>query len=174
MAYNTIRILRGQPNDYVQDDIHNNGYFVVKRGKSIQDHLNLVDSCREEYAETVRTVEKSSIGAIQDADHRMRVNGDSFDFRFENEIKDIDLFISRMFNSAKPFRLWGLKTKVSNDHYKVTAVDLHASGSVQFDIAGNSMRVGIYKGTCGNTVLRLFANLQLHYDSKITCRQLCG
>lgn len=171
MAYNMIRISRGQPNDSIQDDVHNNGYFAVKRGKSIQDHLNLVDSCREEYAKTVHTIEKSSIG-IREDNHKMFVSGDSFDFKFENEIEDIEFFISRMFNSAKPFRLWGLKTKIDHDYYKVTAVDLHAGGSIHFDISRDAMRVGIYNGTCGNTILRLFTNLQAHYDSKITCRQL--
>ena len=171
MAYDTVRVLRGQPSDSVQDDIHNNGYFAVKRGKSAQDHLNLVDSCREEYAETVHAVEKSRTG-VRGAEHKMLAGGDSFDFEFCNEIEDVDFFISKMFNSAKPFRLWGLKTKIADNYYKVTAVDLHAGGSVHFDIAKNSMRVGIYDGACGNTILRLFTNLQVHYDSKITCKQM--
>lgn len=171
IAYNTVRILRGEPPDSVQDDVHNNGYFAVKRGKSIQDHLRLVDSCKEEYADVVHSIENSCVG-VKDVGGKALVDGDSFDFEFKNKIEDVEFFITKMFNSAKPFRLWGLKSKIDDDYYKVTAVDLHAGGTIHFDIAKDMMRVVLYEGACGNTILRLFTNLQIHFDSKITCRQL--
>ena len=172
IAYNTVRILRGDPPDSIQDDVHNNGYFAVKRGKSVQDHLRLVDSCKEEYSDVVYSVENSSVG-VKEVGGKTLVDGDSFDFEFKSKtIEDVEFFISKMFNSTKPFRLWGLKSRIDNDYYKVTAVDLHAGGTIHFDIAKDMMRVVLYKGTCGNTILRLFTNLQIHFDSKITCRQL--
>ena len=171
MAYNTIRILRGQPPDSVQDDVHNNGYFAVKRGRSVQDHLYLVDSCKKEYSKTIHDVESSSIGTRKIED-KILFGGGSFDFEFKHEIEDIDLFISRMFNSTKPFKLWGLKSKISDDYYKITAVDLHIGSPINFDIAKDMMRVSLFKGSCGNTILRLFTNLQIHFDSNITCKQL--
>lgn len=173
IAYDTIRILRGRPPKFVQDDVRNTGYFAVKRGKSVQDHLQLVDSCKEEYAKAVHDIENSSIG-VKKTESKMLVTGDSFDFEFQNEIEDVEFFISRMFNSSAPFKLWGLKSKIDDGYYKVTAVDLHAGGSIHCDISNDMMRVGIYNGTCGNTILRLFTNLQIHFDSKITCRQLCS
>ena len=172
IAYNTVRISRGQPPSFIQDDVHNNGYFAVKRGKSIQDHLRLVDLCKEEYAKIVRKIEDARIGVKNTGDKTV-VSGNSFDFEFKNEIEDVEFFISRMFSSAKPFRLWGLKSKIEKDYYKVTAVDLHAGGLLHFDIAKDMIRVGIYGNTCGNTILRLFTNLQIHFDSKIVCKQLC-
>ena len=171
MAYNTVRILRGQPPDSVQDDVHNNGYFAVKRGKSVQDHLYLVDSCRDEYSKTIHNVESSSIGTKKIGDKTL-FGGGTFDFEFKHEIEDVDLFISRMFNSIKPFKLWGLKSKISDDYYKITAVDLHIGNPINFDIAKDMMRVALFKGSCGNTLLRLFTNLQIHFDSNITCKQL--
>ena len=171
-AYNTVRILRGQSPNFIQDDVHNNGYFAVKRGKSIQDHLRLVDTCRNEYAKIVQNIEDASIGVRNSGDRKL-VKGNAFDFVFKNEIDDVELFINRVFNSTKPFKLWGLKSEIEKDYYKVMAVDLHAGGILHFDIAKDMIRVGIYDGTCGNTILRLFTNLQIHFDSKIICSQLC-
>lgn len=171
IAYDRVRIQHGQTPDHIQDDVHNNGYFAVKHGKSAQDHLQLVDSCKEEYAEMIHSIENLRMG-VKTVNDKSLITGGQFDFEFQNEIEDVEFFISKVFNSAKPFQLWGLKSKIDHNYYKVTAVDLHAGGSINCDVAKNMMRVGIQDNTCGNTILRLFTNLQIHFDSKITCRQL--
>lgn len=173
LAFSKVRIRRGQdsPSCSVQDDVTYNGYFSVKRGKSVQDHLHLVDTCRDEYSRTVARIEDASIG-IKEVGGRTLVDGKSFDFEFGSPIEDLDLFIDRLFNSAEPFKLWGLKSKVQNGYYKITAVDLHAGTTINFDVANNLMRAYLFKGNCGNTILRLFTNLQIHYDSRITCKQI--
>lgn len=175
MALNKVRIWRGQdsPSDSIQDDVTYNGYLSVKRGKSVQDHLHLVDICRDEYSKTVNRVEDSSIG-VKTVEGRTLVEGKSFDFEFENPIEDLDLFIDRMFNSAEPFKLWGLKSNIHDGYFKITAVDLHSGSPINFDIANNLMRAYLFKGNCGNTMLRLLANLQIHYDSRIACKQIMG
>ena len=175
IAFNKVRVRRGQdlPSDFIQDDVTYDGYLSVKRGKSAQDHLHLVDMCREEYSKTVERVEDASIG-IKEVDGRTLVDGKSFDFEFESPIKDLDLFIDRMFSSAEPFKLWGLKSKIQDGYYKITAVDLHAGTTLSFDVADNLMRAYLFKGSCGNTILRLLTNLQIHYDSRIKCKQVAG
>ena len=169
-AYQTIRILRGSSQESIQDDVHSNGYFAIKHGKSIQNHLYLVNSCKEEYSNLINTIEYNSIGR-KNIDGKVLFDGDSFDFEFNHEIEDLELFINKMFNSTKPFRLWGLKTKIADDYYKVTAVDLHMGSPINFDISKNTMRVYLYKGNCGNTILRLFTNLQIYFDSNLKCKQ---
>lgn len=175
IAFNKVRVRRGQnlPSDFIQDDVTYNGYFSVKRGKSAQDHLHLMDMCREEYSKAVERVEDTSIG-VKEVDGRTLVEGKSFDFEFENHIENLDLFIDRMFSSAEPFKLWGLKSKVQDGYYKITAVDLHAGTTISFDIGNNLMRAYLLKGSCGNTIMRLLANLQIHYDSRIKCKQVVG
>lgn len=175
MAFNKVRIRRGQdsPSYSIQDDVTYDGYFSVKRGKSVQDHLHLVDACRDEYSKMVEHVEDTSIG-VKAVDGRTLVEGKSFDFEFGSPIEDLDLFIDKMFNSTEPFKLWGLKSKVRDGYYKITAVDLHAGTPISFDVADNLMRAYLFKGNCGNTILRLFTNLQIHYDSRITCKQIVG
>ncbi len=174
IAYNKIRILRGSTTsllDSVQDDIHNTGYFAVKRGKSVQDHLNLVDICKAEYSETVADVEDLRIGVKEGGD-RTLVEGKSFDFEFRNKIESLAMFIEKMFNSAAPFKLWGLKSKIYDGYFKIMAVDLHTGSPMDFEIADDMMRVYLFKGNCGNTILRLLTNLQMYYDSNTSCPQL--
>lgn len=174
IAYNKIRILRGSKGSFfnsVQDDIHNTGYFAVKRGKSVQDHLQLVDISKDEYSQTVQDVEDQRIGVKQIED-RTLMEGKSFDFEFPNKIKNLNLFIERMFNSAMPFKLWGMKSKIYEDYFKIMAVDLHTGSPMDFEIADDMMRAYLFKGNCGNTILRLFTNLQMYYDSNTTCAQL--
>jgi len=173
-AYNKVRILRGSKTSLlnsVQDDIYNTGYFAVKRGKSVQDHLQLVDICKDEYSETINDVENLRIG-VKEVGDRTLVEGKSFDFIFPNKIENLNLFIERMFNSAMPFKLWGLKSKIYADYFKIMAVDLHTGSPIDFEIADDMMRVYLFKGNCGNTILRLFTNLQMYYDSNTTCMQL--
>lgn len=173
IAFNKVRVRRGQdsPSDFIQDDVTYNGYLSVKRGRSAQDHLHLVDICRDEYSKTVGHIEDDSIG-VREVDGRTLVVGKSFDFEFKNPIEDLDLFIDRMFNSAEPFKLWGLKSKIQDGYYKITAVDLHAGTTINFDIGDSLMRVYLFKGSCGNTIMRLLTNLQVHYDARIKCNQI--
>lgn len=174
IAYNKVRILRGSKHSLVnsvQDDIYNTGYFAVKRGKSVQDHLQLVDICKDEYSETIDDVENLRIG-VKEVKGRTLVEGKSFDFVFPNKIENLSLFIEKMFNSAMPFKLWGLKSKIHDDYFKIMAVDLHTGNPMDFEIANDMMRVYLFKGNCGNTILRLFTNLQMYYDSNTTCSQL--
>ena len=172
LACNRVRIRRGvELHNSVHDDVMYNGYFSVKRGNSVQNHLHLVDICKDEYSKTVKHIEDSSIG-VKSIDGRTLVDGRSFDFIFKEPIDDLDLFITRLFNSTEPFKLWGLKSKVLDNYYKITAVDLHAGTTINFDMANDLMRVYLLKGDCGNTIMRLFTNLQRHYDSRIECSQL--
>lgn len=174
MAYNKVRIRRGSTRslaDSVQDDIHNTGYFAVKRGKSVQDHLQLVDICREKYSEVIDQVENYRIG-IKEIEGRTLMEGKSFDFEFPSPIENLNAFVEKMFNSTTPFKLWGLQSKIHDDYFKILAVDLHTGNPIDFEIAHDMMRAYLFKGNCGNTVLRLFTNLQIHYDSSITCPEM--
>ncbi len=173
-AHSMVRIMRGlgtDPYDFVQDDVHNTGYISVKRGKSVEDHLRLVDACKGEYSQTIADIESMRIG-LRDVGNKTRVEGRPFDFVFPHSIKNLDLFIDRVFNSAAPFRLWGMKFIIRDGYFKIMGIDLHTGSPMDFEIADDLMRVYLFKGNCGNTVLRLLTNLQLHYDANTSCKQI--
>ena len=59
----------------------------------------------------------------------------------------------------------------SAGYFWVNWIDLHTGGTVDFEIADDMMRAYLRKGGCGNTILRLLANLQMHHDAGDTCAQ---
>ena len=173
-AHNMVRVMRGTASSmrgHMQDEVHNTGYFALKRGKSVSDHLDLVGMCQKKYAETVERVESLRIG-WRPKDGESVLVGSPFHFRFKKRVKDLDVFISKMFNSAMPFKLWGIKSTISEGYFKVHAIDLHTGGTIDFEIASDMMRVYLRDGGCGNTILRLLTNLQMYHDAGDTCTQV--
>ena len=164
-----VRIARGAEScgrGYAQDEVHRDGHFALKRGKSADDHLALVQMCRERYSESVKSVEGPR------ADGPDLLDGGPFDFEFPNGIGDAGALISSMFGSTAPFKLWGIKSSIADGYFGVAAVDLHAGSPLDFEIADDMMRVYPGRGGCGNTILRLLANLQIYHDAKARCLQV--
>ena len=170
----TVRVVRGTASSmrgHVQDEVDSAGCFALKRGKSAAGHLDLVETCRKKYAETVERIESLRIGTRLE-DGESVFGGSPFHFKFGKNVEDPDAFISELFNSAMPFRLWGIKSAISEGYFKVMGIDLHTSSTVDFEIAGDMMRAYLRKGGCGNTILRLLTNLQIHHDAGDTCAQV--
>lgn len=174
IAYDRVRIIRGDKRslmDFVSDDLDYNGIFAVRTGKSVYDHVTLVEMVKEKYHEQMKTIEDNSIG-VRQVENRTLYEGKAFDFEFKRTIPDWNVFLEKMFNCTLPFRMWGLKEKIEEGYYSILAVDLHTGDPVDLEIADNFMRVYLPKGSCGNVVLRLFVNLQQYFDSTITCKEI--
>lgn len=174
IAYNKVRVIRGtktSPLDYVQDDITFQGVFSVKSGKSVTEHISLVDMVKSDYKKQMKLIEDNSIGTRK-IDGTMRIEGKAFDVEFKRSIPDWDTFLNKMFDSAGPFRLWGLKEKIYDGYTRVLAVDLHTGHPLDLEMTDGLIRVYLPQGSCGNTVLRLFVNLQQYFDSTIRCDEL--
>lgn len=88
--------------------------------------------------------------------------------RFSRPIPDLELFLDGLFSAREPFRLWGIPRMVGSGAAEVEAVDLHVGQQVRFDITAEWMRVYLFAGGCGNSVVRLVVNLQHHFDSRVT------
>lgn len=169
VSYNSIKTRRGEdPDKYVRVDIHNDGYFAVKHGKSIVDHLEIVNVTCQLYKNAIKKIEDCRIGT----DGTSKFLGHAIHFSFPKHISDLDLFVQRMFNGYEPFKMWGVKRKVDDKYYGVRGVDLHTGDPINFEISSDMMRVYLYKGGCGNTVLRILTNLQMHYDTNTDCTEL--
>ena len=97
-----------------------------------------------------------------------RFTGEPLGITFSKPISDMTVFLDRVFSGTVPFRLSGVPVKISDAMYRVTAVDLHVSQVLTFEVAPEFMRVYLPQGTCGNTLSRLYTNLQHYYDSLVT------
>lgn len=174
VAYRKIRVLRGPQggeSDYVHDDIASTGYFAVKQGKSVQNHLGVVEESKEIYSRAVAGVEDCRLG-ICDAGGKAVAKGRALNFTLSRRITDIDQFVSMLFNSAKPFKLGGIKSAIEPGYYRVLAVDMHTGDPMTFEIASGMMRIYLSQHSCGNTVLRLLTNLQASYGTDVRCKEV--
>jgi hypothetical protein len=166
LSYSKMRVLRGNDESFATDELRFNGRIITTSGDSAEDHVSFVDIIRKFYRRLIEHVEGSSIG-VRKVEDRMLLEGHAFDLELNREIDDLDRFTRILLNSRKPFRLWGLKNKVFPNMQKVAAVDLHTGDPIDLEITPSLIRVYLPKKACGNTVLRLYVNLQHHFDSSI-------
>jgi hypothetical protein len=166
LAYSNIRVRRGDPKEYVIDELGYEGRFIARRGNSIDAYVSLIELTRQKYRSTLEAIERNSLG-VKQIENRTLMQGQAFDLCFTREIEDMNLFIDILTNSKRPFRIWGLKNKVTEDGFQVFAVDLHTGDSIDLEVSPYLIRLYLPEGSCGNTVLRLYTNLQHFFDSEL-------
>lgn len=173
LSHEAIEMRKGpkKPADaFVEERIANTGYFSIKHGKSIENHLDIVMNCKKEYGEMITNVEKCRMGAPSQNEH-VAFEGRPLAITYP-EVNNLAQFIDTMFNAKKPFKLWGIKILRKEGQYSVPAVDLHEGSAINFEITSRMMRIYLEKGSCGNTILRLLTNLQTHYSAQTECSDL--
>ncbi|MGB9023473.1 MAG: hypothetical protein WCC94_08575 [Candidatus Bathyarchaeia archaeon] len=171
ISYSKVRIRRGTAANYSKDDLRYDGAFSVKSGSSIDDHMSLVDETKTRYRELVGSIERFRLGT-RETDGISRIRGKAFNLVFERKIQDFRFFLGRLLDSKEPFRLWGLGSKASEDYYQVLALDMHSGSSIDLEISPEFIRAYLPEGACGNTLLRLYVNLQHFFDSRVRCEEL--
>ena len=174
IAYGKIRLKRGEEGDvcnHVHVDIDKEGYFAVKRGKSVQEHLHLVNEAKARYETAVNKIEECRIGSSKQ-NGKWVIKGNPLYFEFDEPMQELRGFIERLFNSKKPFHLWGLESEIEDNYYNVVGIDLHTGDPINFEIAHDMMRVYLSEKSCGNTIMRLLCNLQDRFGTRIRCKQV--
>jgi hypothetical protein len=61
----------------------------------------------------------------------------------------------------------GLPIKTGERSFRVSAIDLHVGRRMSFELSPEFMRVYLAPGGCGNSLARLYTNLQHHYNSQV-------
>jgi hypothetical protein len=143
---------------------------ITARGTSFQSHINLVNSIYRSYADRVRGFEQRfslRYGAEAVNGGRPEMTGEPLNITFSRPITHLDKFLSAVFAGTDPFRLWGTPVSLGRNYFRVTALDLHVTNRITFEIAPDFMRVYLPDGSCGNTIIRLYTNLQHYYDSQV-------
>lgn len=171
ISYERLRVQRGAGSSYTRDDVSFNGRFIVLDGTSADNHIGLVNSTRTLYKTVIEEVEQSSIG-VEEVEGRTLFKGQAYDLEFEREVPDYDVFLKRLLDPSPPFRLWGIKVSKDGETRRVVAVDLHTGQPIDLEVAPSLIRVYIPQGSCGNTLMRLYVNLQHNFDSRLTLRGL--
>jgi len=155
--------------EFAVDDIKYNGK-ITSRGTSFQSHISLVSDLYRRYAAVVRHIEQQYSIGHQVEENRLQITGEPINLILTRPIENLKVFCESLFSCTDPFRLWGVPTRLSDDFWRVCAVDLHVGSRISLEIAPDFIRIYLPVGSCGNTVLRIFTNLQHHYDALIEAR----
>jgi hypothetical protein len=154
---------------YARARVTSNGK-ITGRGPDFSSYLQIVDRTLDDYASIVNSLESRywlRLDAIDnDSTLAIRLKGEPFSIKFSREI-NVERLLDLMFNCARPFRLMGTIDEIENNYYAVEAIDLHVNQPVGFEIASTFIRIYLYEGTCGNTLVRVIRSLQHHVDSKL-------
>ncbi|MEO8168636.1 MAG: hypothetical protein ABI623_10330 [bacterium] len=148
------------------DDIKFDGK-ITARGTSFQSHIDVVQKIYTDYKDLVGRVEREfQLRSVTGQD--LTILGEPVNIVFQRPIADLTIFCDHLFNSSDPFRLWGVPVFRGENYVSVSAVDLHVGTRLDFEITNEIMRVYLPEGGCGNSIVRLYTNLQHTYDSLIT------
>lgn len=162
---------RRSPEVFSVDDVKWNGK-VTARGTSYEAHRGLLTRIVSAYSTVVERIERDfSISYDQwsssssKAAGGFHVGGEALVVRLTRPLTDIEAFLTKVFGSSDPFRLWGAPREVGADRFKVEAFDLHVGSPVRFDVSRSLVRIYLPQGACGNTIARFITNIQHHYDA---------
>ncbi|HKV37814.1 MAG TPA: hypothetical protein VJX67_01275 [Blastocatellia bacterium] len=154
---------------YARARIKSNGK-MTGRGPDFAAYLQIVNGTLDSYSSIVRALESKYWlkvdGGQRDDVLDIFLSGEPFSLKFSRCI-DVNALARHMFDCKRPFRLMGEPRTLERDYVVCDAIDLHVNQRVGFEIAPSFMRIYLYDGTCGNTLIRIIRSLQHFVDSKL-------
>ncbi len=163
VSLTSVGIRRGNGRDFAIDDVTHQGKFTT-RGTAVSIHFQIMNQVQKTYLSMLKAIEECRALTVTE-EGGTRLEGEPLTIVFSREIERIEDFLMSIFSSRKPFRLWGLWRFIEPEFAKVAAVDLHSGSRVDLEVSPEWMRLFLHQDSCGNTALRLLANLQHHLDS---------
>lgn len=149
---------------FVLDDIMHKGKFTARGGNSIDGHLYLLRTAKEEYATTIRYIEEE-VAMEPKKTNFLKISGHPVTIVLSRSIEDIAAFSREITSCRNPFRFLGFPRYESEDFTAITGVDLHTGGRLNLEISHEWMRLYLPAGSCGNTIVRFYSLIQHNYDS---------
>ena len=118
------------------------------------------------YADRLAIIEENHRISYPSRQHGRTIEGSPVVIQLSDEIEDIKQFVDSIVSAKNPLRLWGAKTQLDDDYWKVKGVDLHNNDKYTMEISPSWIRLYLNDDACGNTALRINAHLQRHFDSQ--------
>ncbi len=162
-----VKVRYGDADDasgFTIDEVKYNGKFTA-RGTSFMAHADLVHRVQRRYSRMIEHVERHGRLRVERVDRGWEFRGACITYQFTPSCAPFREWVGRMFSCALPFRLWGVPDFDGDDFARVAALDLHVGQPLDFEIAPDRIRLFMHEASCGNTVLRLLANLQRTLDA---------
>ncbi|PZD71126.1 hypothetical protein C1752_07854 [Acaryochloris thomasi RCC1774] len=167
-------IQRVSQSNFAIETIQYDGKFVVK-GTSVLLHKELVNEIRSRYSTKIRDIEKRHIIKIIGKEDKITdAVGEPLYFNFESKpIENLIDFCKVVFSGKDPFFLWGVPREV-DDGLIVHSIDLKTGSKMNFQIYRDVVSLSLELGSCGNSVVRFFTNIQQSFSCRITAEDADG
>jgi len=150
---------------FALQDVKYNGKFTA-RGTDLSTHLSALTDIRRKYREKIESIEdKCRLRWSKSKANGLKLSGSAIYFIPQGFQLPVHQFCNVVLDGTLPFRLLGFITHASHDSAAAQVVDLHTGGELSFEIYPDMLVVYLQQGTCGNTLVRLYTNLQHYYRS---------
>ncbi|MGB8540805.1 MAG: hypothetical protein WCD49_04125 [Candidatus Acidiferrales bacterium] len=141
---------------------------ITGRGTSYQSYIGLVTNLYRDYARRILDFEQRFTISVESRnENHFRFVGEPLNFVFSHPIENLASFCEKVFSGAQPFRLMGVPISTGVDSFRVIAIDLHVGCRLTFEIFPRLMRAYLAPGSCGNSLARIYTNLQHYYNSRV-------
>lgn len=145
-------------------DLYQNGR-ITNRTDSFEDHRNTVRYLYKIYRNVLSYTEEHVWHEISKKQTMgVGFKGVPLIIRFHEELneKTFQQWMQRAFRKPNVFKLWGNPIRLGATHVHVYGADRHLWQPLNLEITSKGLVAILPKGTCGNTLHRLVANIQ-HY-----------
>lgn len=166
LSLSAVGIRRDVNGNFVLERVTRDGVFTTRGGDSISLHLDTVEDIKQKYADRLATIEENHRISYPSREHGRGISGDPVVIQLSDEIGDIKKFVESIVSAKNPLRLWGAKSQLDDDYWKIKGVDLHNNDKYTMEVSPSWIRLYLGKEACGNTALRINAHLQRHFDSQ--------
>lgn len=140
---------------------------ITGRGNSFDTYNHLLLAVRDTYAATVRRTE-TTFRLSWEGEATPSRKGEPFHIRLGlYGISNLEHFCARIFSGSDPFRLMALPIRRNANFYTASAVDLHVNQRIDFEVSRKVLTAYLPQRACGNTLLRLYTNLQHYFSSDV-------
>jgi len=162
IGLSTMRVRFGGDGEFAIADVTHSGKFTG-RGPSFSAHQALIGRTISIYEKAITSIEEELAIRWETSERGVKVCGAPIGIQFR-PYRQFGKLVERLFNGGRPFRLWGLPIERDGGEFAVEAVDLHVGCVLRFDVSNGFIRAYLMEGGCGNTITRLFTNIQRHVD----------
>ena len=148
------------PDNFAVSSLGYTGKFNVK-GTDFDVHNSTLNHVRKRYECEISRIEECSLRWVEKEEGGHVLEGYAIHFVPQSyRINDIDSFFHHVFGGTLPFRLAGMPLIETDDAIIADVIDMHVGNRLRFEIYPDLISVYLREGSCGNTVARLYTNLQ--------------
>lgn len=154
--YNYLNFVFQDKNNEIlmKENFFRDGRFTVEKGIDLYKHIKFIDKIKEDYSSKIEVIEENRVDWVKN-------KGELFRICFQRKI-DPNVVVLILKKNFSVFRLYLFYLYKSKDYYFYECIDEHTGGKFGLQIFNDKLYINLDSQSCGNVVMRLFANLQNH------------